>query len=409
MRFLSIVIPVLCAAAVTTGCARAKSANPLSPDIAGPIPNVAITAPKPLEPPQGGQVVNKGTPITLTAENATSSGQRALFMRFEVASDVNFQQVLPQADRVEPGADGRTRYRLPEPLGTGYTYYWRSRADDGANVGPYSFTSSFSIIDDVVIETPTPVEPAGKLATNRPVFRVRNGRISGTTEAYYRFEVGTAADPSAIAAVVTATPGANGETTISLGELPWAKTLYWRVYGSDGTTRSPYSAVVSFTTPAAPPPPPAPTPVPPPIGGGGGGGGTGGGGRTPDPPPGGRLPLPNMSSTVSAVANQYPSLLFNSCQEHGGTWGFMDTLVNTLRQTDTRWGYNWKRGNVGDPSLDVVDYHYGAGVDEGSTEVYISDVIGSHCSSNPTPVFNDVTPATIAGGGIGRWTGRGRF
>jgi hypothetical protein len=404
----SIFALILCSAVVTIGCERAKSANPLSPDIAGPIPGVAITAPKPLDPPQGSQVINKGTPITLTAENATSTSPRALYMRFEVASDVNFQTLLHQADRVDPGADGRTAYRLPEPLGTGHTYYWRSRADDGANTGPYSFTSSFTVIDDVVIETPTPVEPAGKLSTNRPVFRVRNGRISGTTEAYYRFEIGTAPDPKSVAAVLTAIPGANGETTVSLGDLPWATTLYWRVHGSDGTTQSPYSAVVSFTTPAAPVVPPPP--VPPGGGGGGGRPPTGpGGGRTPDPAPGSRLPLPNMSATVSAVANQYPSLLLNSCQEHGGSWAFLDALVDTMRQTDTRWGYNWKRGNVGDPSMDVLDYHYGPGADEGSTNVYIIDVIGGHCGSNPTPVFNDVTPATIAGGGIGRWTGRGRF
>src|SRR5688572_6520982 len=104
----SIFALMLCFAVVTLGCERAKSANPLSPDVAGPLPGIAITAPKPLDPPQGGQVINKGTPITLTAENATTSGPRALYMRFEVASDVNFQTLLHQADRVDLGADGRT-------------------------------------------------------------------------------------------------------------------------------------------------------------------------------------------------------------------------------------------------------------------------------------------------------------
>ena len=402
MRFRSISALLLCSAVLTTGCESAKSSNPLSPDIAGPIPGVSITAPKPLDPPQGSQVVNKGTPITLTAENATTSGPRALYMRFELASDANFQTLLHQADRVDPGADGRTAYRMPEPLGTGHTYYWRSRGDDGANTGPYSSTSSFSVIDDVVIETPTPVEPAGKLTTNRPVFRVRNGRISGTTGAYYRFEIGTAPDPNAVAAVITATPGSNGETIISLGDLPWATTLYWRVYGTDGTTQSPYSAVVSFTTPTAP------TPAAPPGGGGGGGGGNPGpGGRTPDPAPGARLPEPQMFSTVAAVANQYPSLFLNSCQEHGGTWGFMDTLVNTLRQSDTRFGYIWKRGVVGDPLLDVVGYNWSGDPDEGTRNVYTFDVIGGHCGSNPVPVWNNTQPG--GGPGASVWTGRGRF
>jgi hypothetical protein len=87
----------------------------------------------------------------------------------------------------------------------------------------------------------------------------------------------------------------------------------------------------------------------------------------------------------------------------------MDLLVDTLRTYDTRWGFNGKRGNAGDPSHDVVDYHYGNGSSEGSTEVYIIDVIGGHCGSNPSPAWGDVTAATAAGGGIGRWISRGRF
>jgi hypothetical protein len=116
-----------------------------------------------------------------------------------------------------------------------------------------------------------------------------------------------------------------------------------------------------------------------------------------------------MLHVVQQVANARPDLLRNSCQEHGGSWGFMDLVVDTLRTYDTRWGYNWKRGNVGDPSMDVIDYNYGAGRDEGTTEVYIIDIIGGHCGSSPNPVWNDVTDATRDGGSIGRWTGRGRF
>ena len=87
----------------------------------------------------------------------------------------------------------------------------------------------------------------------------------------------------------------------------------------------------------------------------------------------------------------------------------MDRVVDALRQHDTRWGYNWKRGNVGDPSMDVVDYHWGRGQSENSTEVYIIDIIGGHCGGSPSPAWIDVTEATRQGGTIGRWTGRGRF
>ncbi len=121
---------------VAAACETRKSANPLSPDVAGPIPGVAITAPKPLEPLMGQQVVADGTPTTLLIENSGTSGQRELFLQVDVAADAGFQQFLHQANRVTPGPNGRTSYRLPEPLGPGHTYYWRARALDGANTGP---------------------------------------------------------------------------------------------------------------------------------------------------------------------------------------------------------------------------------------------------------------------------------
>ena len=133
------------------------------------------------------------------------------------------------------------------------------------------------------------------------------------------------------------------------------------------------------------------------------------GNRTPDPGEGERLPLPNMEHVVHEIASRYPDALRASCQEHGGSWEFMDRLVDELRKHDTRWGYNWKRGNVGDPSLDIVDYHWGRGGDENSTDVYIVDVILGHCGDNPSPAWIDQTDATRHGGTIGRWTGRGRF
>jgi hypothetical protein len=127
--------------------------------------------------------------------------------------------------------------------------------------------------------------------------------------------------------------------------------------------------------------------------------------RTPDPVNGERLPLPNMAGVVARVAAEHPDAMGASC----GDWRFMDLLVDELRRHDTRWGYNWKRGNVGDASHDVVDYHWGAGPDEGSTEVYIVDVITGHCGGNPSAGWGDVTDVTYHNGTIGRWTGRGRF
>ncbi len=393
-----------CAGMVLTGCEQVKSANPTSPSIAGPIPGVTITAPLTLEPAAGAEVIQQGQPVTLLVENATTTGERTLWLRIEVASDAAFSQIVHHADRVTPGDGGRTNYRMPQLLGSGFTYYWRAQALDGANTGPYSTPASFRVVEPVILDPPTPLEPVGQIATNRPVFKIQNGRIEGTTDAVYRIEVGTAADPSSIVAVLTAVPDPSGTTTIAVGDVPYGTTYFWRAYATDGTTQSGYSNAVSFRTPAqpsTPPPPgtPGPGPTPPPAGGN----------RTPNPT-GGRLPLPGYGAgVVEEVAAQFPGALRNSCQSHGGTWEFMDRLVDRLRAFDTRWGYNGKRGNTSDPSHDVVDYNFGSGRDEGTTDVYIIDVISGHCGNNPGPAWIDQTEETRHQGSIGRWTGRGRF
>ena len=81
-------------------------------------------------------------------------------------------------------------------------------------------------------------------------------------------------------------------------------------------------------------------------------------------------------------------------------------VVDRLRQHDTRWGYNWKRGNVGDPSQDAIAWHHGPGPDEGSPDVHVIDIIAGHCGNNPSPNWADVTNFYGAGAA---WTSRGRF
>ena len=243
------------------GCEAAKSANPTAPTVAGPIPGVSITQPKPLEPYSGTTLTFSGEPQSLLIENPGTTGQRAIWLQLEVATDPGFTQIVYQADQIAPGEGGRTLYRLPSALGAGFTYYWRTRAVDGANTGAYSDVASFSVVPPVVIDPPAATTPSGNLTTTRPEFRVNNGAISGTTGVIYRFEVSTSADMSNLMALVTVTPGSNGTTTMSLGDLPHNTTYYWRAYGTDGSKTSSYSNTLSFRTPA-PPPPPTPTPAP---------------------------------------------------------------------------------------------------------------------------------------------------
>jgi hypothetical protein len=120
----------------------------------------------------------------------------------------------------------------------------------------------------------------------------------------------------------------------------------------------------------------------------------------PDPPP-------DAYAVVEQVAGEHPDWLVNSCLEMGGDNQFLFEVVRRLRQLDDRWGLNWKRGVVGDMSQDVVDYHYGEGLSEESTDVYIIDMIGGHCpedGSSPQAAWIDVTQATIDAGTVGMWT-----
>lgn len=124
--------------------------------------------------------------------------------------------------------------------------------------------------------------------------------------------------------------------------------------------------------------------------------GDGGSCSAPLPVPAGSPP--NMANIVQQVASEFPQYLANSCQDAGGTWQFMDEVVNRLHAQDPNWGYNGKRGDTNNLSQDAVSYLAG-----GTTEVFIIDIIGSHCGGNPQPAWIDVTAETYQCGVTGAY------
>src|ERR1051325_6138470 len=265
-RFLAASVCALLGAGACVGAN--KSSNPLSPTVSGPIPGVTISAPAPMSPDNGARIAVDQQPVTLTVQNASTSGVRPLSYLVEVAVDAGFTNKVFSRDGISPADGGRTSLQLPAPLAAERSYYWRARAQDGANTGDYSSARTFSVFTPIVIGKPTPVSPinAALTANLRPSFVIGNAPKSGPFGSVtYTVEV---SDSDSFAnKIATWTVGeAAGQTTATPpSDLTAGKQLFWRTRASESaaSTIGPYSDAAVFKTPAVATPPP-----------GGGGGGT---------------------------------------------------------------------------------------------------------------------------------------
>ncbi len=251
-------IAALLFASFVIACDATKSSNPLSPSVAGPMPGVAITAPKLLEPNNGWEVDHNAQPVRLMLENSSSNGPRPVTYIFEVASDAGFGNVVFSRGGVPPGDEGRTSIQLSDRLPTGVPFFWRAKAEDGANASGYSAPVSFSVITPVLIDMPVPLSPVGatEIETNQPTFRMRNPARSGPAGALvYQLQVGpheAFASPIAVYQI-----GEHpGETQFDAPlQLPFSQLFFWRVRsfdtGSSGVV-GPWSAAQPFRTGTAP-------------------------------------------------------------------------------------------------------------------------------------------------------------
>ncbi len=124
-------------AIILSACQVQKTANPLSPNVAGPVEGVVISTPYLLEPGQDWELKTRDQPIKLMFQNAASNGARPLKYSFDIATDSAFKNIVFARTGIEPSAGSSTTFQLPDKLAAG-TYWWRTRADDGANSGAYS-------------------------------------------------------------------------------------------------------------------------------------------------------------------------------------------------------------------------------------------------------------------------------
>lgn len=256
-------LPVLFAFALV-GCEATKSENPLSPSVAGPIAGVDITPPTLIEPGQGFKVKESQQPLKLLIGNSTTTGVRAVAYSFEVATDSDFQTKVFARSGVPQGSGGQTSVTV-DRLDLGRAYYWRVRADDGANSSSYS-TASFEVLPKPVLNAPSLIHPINGATTGnkRPELKIANSdRNAAIGFVRYGFQISTNASFTGIVATGVRDEGGSTTEFIPDADLAASTTYYWRAAAADGETTSAWSAVQNFKTPgAAPAPAPGPAPNP---------------------------------------------------------------------------------------------------------------------------------------------------
>jgi hypothetical protein len=257
-------IVVAVGAVFLSGCQVDKSANPLSPHIAGPVEGVVISTPNLLEPGQDWELKTRDQPLKMLFQNADTNGVRPLKYSFDIASDSGFTNIVFARTGIEPDGSGVTQFQLPDKLAAG-TYWWRTRAEDGANTGPYSAVKSFIVAAQVVLAPPTPSSPSNGSTVSdlTPTFKVKAGNRSGvTSDIEYTVQVSNNSSFTSI--VATFVEGETWpQTTIDRNySFLHSKTYYWRARArhTADSELSNWSSVFTFKTPAPPaaPPPAAP-------------------------------------------------------------------------------------------------------------------------------------------------------
>ena len=313
-------------------CEAQKSENPLSPSVAGPIAGVDISPPRLLEPSQGFKFKENQQPIKLVIENSVTTGVRPVSYLFEVASDADFATKVFARSGVAPG-DGRTSVQI-DALELGRPYFWRARADDGANSSAFA-TAGFEVLPRALLTTPSPASPASgsQLVDRRPTLKINNSQHnSAIGDVTYFFVVAKDQAFTQISATGMVPEGGPTQWTVDR-DLDYAWTHYWRVYATDGETNSQWSSTASFRTPNTP------------TGGGGGGGG--------EIPPGGPC---NSSNALKIVECERAKYGFMS---HGQMLEFAKATVRSLNRNSISgapFGILRKGGgtNCGGYSCDVI-------------------------------------------------------
>jgi hypothetical protein len=206
------------------------------------------TQPQLMSPGDGQQLIYAVQPLTLTAQNAVTTGSTPLTYTFQVASDAGFTNVVYSKAGVAQGT-GQTSLTIGTLPGA-TTYYWRVQNFNGSVAGLSSKARSFLVGAQVILQAPTiPSSAASSIVGAAPTLTVTNVAKTGPAGPLtYHFEVADSADFSHIVFETSVAEQSSGQTSTQVTTKLPAATYYWRVQVTDvanGVT-SPFSQAASF-------------------------------------------------------------------------------------------------------------------------------------------------------------------
>ncbi|MDW8309708.1 MAG: hypothetical protein RMK20_10075, partial [Verrucomicrobiales bacterium] len=215
--------------------------------------NIGIGEPAPGAPtlaaPANFTIVGVSRPM-LVISNAVDFQGDPLTYRFEVYSDPALSQVVAQVPAIASGP-ATTSWQVDTDLPNNAQFWWRCRASDGTNIGPWMATATFYVNETNRPPAPPVIAgpPAGLVLTNLDVLLLwwpsAGDPDEGDRVVSYNIQI--ADNPAFALPVVNATnipaielpPGTNWVLSLPLNSLPgvqnfvWRTLYHWRVSAQD--------------------------------------------------------------------------------------------------------------------------------------------------------------------------------
>lgn len=191
-----------------------------------PIPGIPT-----INSPADGTVDVPLTPVpALRVNNASDPNGDNLTYSFDIADDVNYNNILASVSGLAQGGGGTTSWTPNISLTANTTYYWRARVNDGCNFGAYA-EAAFSTITNLPPETFDLLSPADGaiLSTARPTLDWEDANDPARNISFYDLQYAT--DPT-----FTQFEEISGITVSSYSftfDLIENETYYWRVFAED--------------------------------------------------------------------------------------------------------------------------------------------------------------------------------